>query len=960
MRATDISRAISRGGVRELANRLQSCLEGEALFDDASRALYAHDLSIYRHVPIGVVIPRHKDDVAATVAACREHSIPILGRGCGTSLSGQACNVAVVIDFSKYMNRVLEVDPHKHTARVEPGAILDDLRHAAEQHGLTFAPDPATHEYCTLGGMIGNNSCGAHSVMGGKTVDNTCELEILTYAGERFTVGKTIPDAFRRIVRDGGRKGEIHSKLKALIDAVADEVRRQFPRIPRRVSGYNLDQLLPENDFNIARALVGSEGTCALTLEATLNLMPSPMFRTLLLIGYPDWGAAGDHASEIVQTGPIAVEGFDIRILENLRRKGDDPPGRKLLPQGRLKLLAEYGGESQGEATARANAALERLKRAGDKAEMRVFADPADQRAIWAIREAGLGASRVPGKEDSWPSWEDTAVSVEKLGAYLRDFEKLIDRYQYRCTLYGHFGQGCVHTRFDFDLKSEPGVRKFRHFVEDGADLVAAYGGSLSGEHGDGQAKAELLGRMYGPVILKAFRDFKAIWDPDWKLNPGKMVDPFPLDDNLRTGPDYRPWRPKTHFAFPEDAGSIAQATERCFGVGLCRGLSDKRTMCPSFVATREERHTTRGRAHLLFELFRGETLRDGWFNKDVKDALDLCLQCKGCKGDCPAKVDMATYKAEFLSHYYESNWRPRAAYFAGYLNRWAPYAFPFAPALNIATHAPGLRQLANVIAGFHHATTLPKLTTSPFINRFKRRQRPQGKGRRVLLWPDTFSNYFAPERAEAAVRVLEAAGYEVEIPSERLCCGRPLYEFGLLDQAKQELRRTLKGLEKQIEAGTPVIGVEPSCVSVLRDELLNLLPGDALAGRLASQAKLLCEFLGEDGVYVPPRLQGRAVVHLHCHQKAVLKGASETAVLQRAGLQAEALETGCCGMAGSFGFQHPDLSAKIGEAALFPAVRLAEQDTLVIASGFSCRHQIAMHTGRKPIHFAEALAQGL
>lgn len=401
MRAADVAQSISQDSVRDLAHALKGHLEGEVLFDKGTCALYAHDLSIYRHVPLGVVIPRHKDDVVATVAACRERGIPIFGRGCGTSLSGQTCNVAVVIDFSKYMNAILEIDPANHTARVQPGVILDELRSAAEKHGLTFAPDPATHEYCTLGGMIGNNSCGAHSVMGGKTVDNTCELEILTYDGERMTVGKTPPDELQRIIRADGRKGEVYVKLKSLIDRAGDHVRQEYPRIPRRVSGFNLDQLLPENDFNVARALVGSEGTCALTLEATLNLTPSPPYRALLLIGYDDWGNAGDHAPAILQQKPIALEGFDVHVLENMERKGAEPAGRKQLPKGRLWLLAEFGGENQAEATACADAALDGLKGKSGATEMRVIGEPADRKTIWSIREAGVGASRVPGREDS-------------------------------------------------------------------------------------------------------------------------------------------------------------------------------------------------------------------------------------------------------------------------------------------------------------------------------------------------------------------------------------------------------------------------------------------------------------------------------------------------------------------------------------------------------------------------------
>ena len=756
----------------QLAQSLSQSLQGEVRFDAASRALYATDLSIYRHVPIGVVIPRDADDVIATVAACREHDVPILGRGCGTSLAGQCCNVAAVIDFSKYMNAIREIDPHNRAAWVEPGVICDELRRAANQHQLTLAPDPATHAYCTLGGMIGNNSCGVHSMMGGKTVDNVEELEVLTYGGLRLRVGKPTAQQFEQIVRQGGRLGEIYSQLRGLRDRYGEEVRREYPQIPRRVSGYNLDQLLTENGFHVARSLVGSESTLALLLSAKLRLVHNPAKRALVVIGYPDLGTAGDHVPEILRFHPIGLEGFHKHVIDNMRAKGKKVPVAEL-PQGDMWLLVEFGGETQEEANAQAEAVITGLRKLPGNQESRLIEKDEDQKALWHARESGVGASRVPGRENAWPSWEDTAVHPEKLGNYLRDFSDLVTKkFNYRWTVFGHFGQGCIHTRITFDLKTKEGVAKFRDFMEAGADLVVRYGGSLSGEHGTGQAKGELLPKMFGPELMQAFREFKSIWDPQWRMNPGKMIDAMPLDENIRVGPDYHPRTVFTHFQFPEDQGKLPLATERCFGVGKCRALEGE-TMCPSFRATREERHSTRGRARLLFEMLRGDSILDGWRDEGVKDALDLCLSCKGCKGDCPVSVDLATYKAEFLSHYWERRLRPRSAYAFGLIDLWARAASLAPGVINLITQTPVLNHVAKLMAGMPAERRMPVFAPVTFQQWFRRRsQQPHNGRRHVVIWPDTFTNRFHPDIAQAAVEVLERAGFAVSVPQQSVCCG--------------------------------------------------------------------------------------------------------------------------------------------------------------------------------------------
>ena len=937
---------------RALETQLRRALHGEVRFDAGSRALYSTDGSNYRQVPIGVVIPRDIDDVVQTIAVCRERDVPVLPRGGGTSLAGQCCNVAVVIDCSKFLDAIVELDPVARTARVQPGVVLDELRTAAERHHLTFAPDPSTHNHCTLGGMIGNNSCGVHSVMGGKTDDNVVALEILTYGGQRLTVAA-----------GESQQGPIFDELRRFRDRYADQIRARFPKLPRRVSGYNLDQLLPEHGFHVARALVGSEGTCVTILEATVRLVPSPPARTLVVLGYGDIYQAADDVPEILASGPIGLEGIDHLLVDDMAKKGLHPGSASLLPEGKGWLLVEFGGANREEADAKAKVLLTNNRSA------KLYDDPDEERTVWRIRESGLGATaRVPGEPDTWEGWEDSAVPPERLGDYLREFRALLRSHQYRGALYGHFGQGCVHTRINFDLVTHAGIARYRAFVEAAADLVVSYGGSLSGEHGDGQSRAELLPKMYGAELVQAFREFKAIWDPAGRMNPGKLVDPYRLDENLRLGTSYRPAPVATTFRFPgDDRGSFARATLRCVGVGECRRHgSGGGTMCPSYMATREEQHSTRGRARLLFEMLQGEVITDGWRSHAVKEALDLCLACKGCKGDCPVNVDMATYKAEFLSHYYERRLRPRSAFAFGLIPRWARLASVSPRLANFFTQTPGLRTIAKLAAGIAAERQIPAFARETFVSWFSRHQKrrttvPQGK--RVLLWPDTFTNHFQPEIARAAVQVLEHAGCAVELPGTWVCCGRPLYDYGMLRTAKRWLRRTLAVLRPALDAGTPIIGLEPSCVSVFRDELMGLFPEDLDAQRLSRQVMLFSDFLAQ---HVPqgqlPRLRGSALVHGHCHHKAIMKMRDELSLLRGMGLEIDVPDSGCCGMAGAFGFEknHFGVSIKCGERVLLPAVRAAASDTLIIADGFSCREQIIQTTGRTALHLAQVVASAL
>jgi FAD/FMN-containing dehydrogenase/Fe-S oxidoreductase len=960
--------AVEEVDVRGLEHDLGRAVEGEVRFRPGDRALYATGGSNYRQLPIGIVIPRTTDDVVETVRVCRDYRAPVLPHGGGTSLAGQACNVAVVIDFSKYLNRVLEIDPERRLARVEPGVILDHLREPAEKDfQLTYGPDPSTHDHCTFGGMIGNNSCGVRSIMaqfygpGPRTSDNVHELDVLLYDGTRLTVGRTSDDELERIIGEGGRCAEIYSRLRDLRDRHGDRIRATFPDIPRRVSGYNLDDLLPENGFDVAAALTGTEGTCMTVLQATVRLVHAPPHRSLLVLGYQDEYEAGDHVPDVLEAKPLGLEGVDDVLLRDMTSVGIHDEYLSMLPEGHGFLLVELGGDTKDEADEKAHALMAQLaKGSGRPQSMKLYDDPEQVQHVWEVREAGLGATAfIPGKPDTYEGWEDSAVPPERVGRYLRDLRKLGAKYGYESALYGHYGNGCIHARWNCDLRSEPGIRAFRSFLDEAADLVLSHGGSISGEHGDGQSKAELLPKMFGSELVDAFREFKSIWDPDWKMNPGKVVDPYPITSNLRLGARYRPPRVKTHFAFEKDHGDFVHATTRCVGIGKCR-RTDSGVMCPSFMVTREEKHTTRGRARTLWEMLNGSEL-GGYRSDEVREALDLCLSCKGCTSECPVSVDMPTLKAEFLSRHYERRLRPRAAYAFGLIDQAARVASKMPAAANFVTHTPPFDRGFKVAAGIHPRRRLPQFAPVTLKDWFATRPSHNGGGRRVILWADTFTNYLEPEVGIAAVEALEDAGFHVVIPAGHLCCGRPLYDYGMLDLAEAYLRNVLERLEADIQAGTPVVGVEPSCVAVFKDELVKLWPNDEDAQRLCKQSYHFSEFMKtEVNGWQPPRLHRKALLHGHCHHKATGGIRPEKELLEQMGVDVEQLDSGCCGMAGGWGYEtgHYDVSIACAERVLLPTVRDAAPETLVVADGFSCRSQIEQaETGRRALHIAQVLA---
>ncbi|MFD8234965.1 FAD-binding and (Fe-S)-binding domain-containing protein [Streptomyces sp. NPDC059696] len=979
----------------DLEARLRAVVRGEVGFDVTSRALTTMDASNYRRVPAGVVAPRDADDVAAVLAVCREHGVPVVARGGGTSIAGQATGTGVVVDFTRHMNRLVAVDPGERTAVVQPGLVLDRLQEAAAPHGLRFGPDPSTHGRCTLGGMIGNNSCGSHSVAWGTTADSVRELDVVTARGGRLRLGRDWAGA-----PDG---------LRDLAEAELARLRTGFPELPRRISGYALDALLPENGADVARSFCGSEGTLGILTEAVVRLVESPRARALAVLGYADESAAAEAAAGLLPLGPLTVEGMAADLV----------PSTADLPRGGAWLFVETGGESAGEARARAEA----IVRAADVLDARVVTDPAGQRALWRIREDASGtATRMPDGTEAWPGWEDCAVPPARLGPYLRDFRALMAAHGLRGTPYGHFGDGCIHVRIDFDLLTEAGVARFRRFSEELAELVVAHGGSLSGEHGDGQARAELLPRMYGAEMVGLFERVKGVWDPDDLLNPGMLVRPAPLDSGLRFS--VLPREPvDVAFGYPADGGDFAAAVRRCVGVAKCRttSVSGSGVMCPSFRATGAEEHSTRGRARLLHEMLAGEVVTDGWRSEEVRDALDLCLSCKGCRSDCPVGVDMATYKAEFLHRHYAGRRRPAAHHALGRLPVWlrAVSRTRTAWLVNALGAVRPLAWAAKRVAGIAPEREIPRVAGRTFSRWWERRtRRPAARGEVgapgevaargevaapgeavargevaapgevVVLWPDTFTEHLSPDVGRAAVRVLEAAGLRVALPPTlrlekppvgdgrtvaldplsllrgrgRVCCGLTYVSTGQLDRARAVMRRTLDLMEPVLETGAPVVVLEPSCAAALRTDVPELLHDDPRAARLAAQVLTFAETLERHAPgWTPPRVDRPVAGQTHCHQHAVLGDAADRRLRDAALLTGE-LSGGCCGLAGNFGFEkgHFEVSTACAEEQLLPSVRDAPDGTVVLADGYSCRTQLEQLAGVRGRHLAEVLAEAL
>ena len=947
----------------KLVARLREQVAGEVLADVGSRAVYSADASNYRHVPAAVVLPRSADDIAATLALCGELGAPLTMRGAGTSIAGNAIGVGVVLDTSRHLRTILDIDESSATAVVQPGVIGGDLRDRLAPLGLSFAPDPSTLGRCTIGGMLGNNACGAHSVVWGKTADNVRELDVLLADGTRMTVGATSREDLAANAARPDRIGEVYRALERLTQENLGPLRTELGQFPRHVSGYALHQLLPDNHRNLARALIGSEGTCAVVLGATLDLVRPPTCRALLVLGFGDEVRSAEAVPALLQLGPLTIEGMSRAMFAGVRLHGERARIISALPDTPDWLFVETGGETPAAAEASAKAIARQL----GSTRHAVFTDRREQSVLWGLRSDGSGlATRTVDGRAAYPGFEDAAVPPERLADYLREFRGLLEQHGLAGISYGHFGEGCIHIRLDADLASVGGVARYRTFMEDAADLIAVHGGSISGEHGDGQARSELLGRTYSPRVIGLFERFKGIWDPENVLNPGILVSPRKLDANVR-------WLELgvreagvhdvgVQYAYPDDQDSFTQAVSRCVGVGKCR-VEHGAAMCPSYQATGVEEHSTRGRSRLLFEMLEGSTVTDGWRSTEVLDALDLCLSCKACKVECPVNVDMATYKSEFLFHHYRRRLRPRAHYALGRLPQWARLASLVPGLVNKATDSHTLARLGKAAAGVDQRRELPAFAPATFRKLARSRTGKTGTRGQVLLWPDTFTNHLSPKVGIAAMDVLEDAGFEVLLPQKRVCCGLTAISTGQLPLARRVARRSLAVLEPYLEQGIPVIGLEPSCTAVLRTELTRLLPDDRRARQLADGTRTFAEQLAEHaGGWTPPRVDVDAVVQTHCHQYADLGDAADRRLMQQAGIRPAEMSPGCCGLAGNFGFEdgHYEVSMAVAELNLLPAIRDAGPDAPVIADGFSCRTQVHDGSGLEALHLAEVLAVAL
>jgi FAD/FMN-containing dehydrogenase/Fe-S oxidoreductase len=908
------------------------------------RAEYSSDASNYRLAPTVVAYPRHTDEIIAALAVARERGVPIVARGAGTSIAGNSIGTGLVLDTSRHLNKVLSVDPEERVAVVEPGSVLDTITAAGRAHGLRFGPDPSTHSRCTIGGSIGNNACGSRALRYGRTADNVVELDVVTGDGTRFTARRG----------EGPLPGPL-AGLRDLVDGHLATIRTEFGRFTRQVSGYSLEHLLPENGFDVAKFLSGTEGTLALTLGATVRLVEAPKATALAVLGYPDIAAAAEAVPGLLPHAPVALEGFDSRLVDVVRtRRG--PAAVPDLPDGGGWLFIETAGGTLAEA----RDAASRLVADGACLDSAVITGP-QAGALWKIREdgAGLGGRTQAGKP-AWPGWEDSAVPPDSLGPYLRELDGLMKRHHVDGIMYGHFGDGCIHVRIDFPLSDRP--RVLREFTQDAARLAAGYGGSASGEHGDGRARGELLPLQYSPSAISLFGAVKKLFDSGDVLNPGVLVKPAPLDADLRV-PAARPLVTGLGFTYPNDRGDLAIAVHRCTGVGKCRADSTASggVMCPSYLATRDEKDSTRGRARVLQELANG-SLVSGWSSPALAESLDLCLSCKGCASDCPTGIDMATYKAEALYQRYRRKLRPASHYALGWLPRWAALA-ALAPGLaNLSMRAGPLAALGKRLGGIDQRRGLPTFAKRSFRKWFTGRDPAGQPGKPVMLWADTFTNAFSPEVGQAAVRVLEAAGYSVQITDRTVCCGLTWISTGQLDGARRQLRRTLQALGPALDAGIPIVGLEPSCTATLRHDAARLLPGDPRVTKLKSAVKTLAELLRSTDGWTPPDLSGvTGVAQPHCHQHAVLGWDTDAALLRDAGAQVKAVG-GCCGLAGNFGVEkgHYDVSVAVAETALLPAVRAAGADATILADGFSCRTQLDQLSAVHGKHLAEVLADHL
>ena len=921
--------------------------------DMTTRAAYSSDASIFRRIPKAVIEPQSVEDIRDGIAIAQERGWSIISRGGGTSVAGNAIGTGLIIDTSRYFNRILDIDVENRTATVEPGVVCDALRTAVAEHGLTYGPDPSTHSRCTIGGMVANNACGSHSVAYGTAAENLISVTIMLASGEEITFDGSG-------VSDEG----IDKQLHQLVDAHAELIDAELGRFPRQVSGYGLHYLLDKHGFDAAKAIAGTEGTVGVITKMTVKLVEVPKVKALAVLAFETVYDAASAAARLRLPGVATIEGMGGDLLDALRSKrgqeragGNLPGNRKGIPAGGW-LYCEVGGDTLEEAEALAQTVAASV----DTVDTIVVSDPQEMRELWRIREASAGVvTRLPDGGEAWPNWEDSAVPPENLADYLRDLYALMDKYSLRGIPFGHFGEGCVHVRISFDFGSQEGIEIFHKFMNEAAELVSSYGGSLSGEHGDGRARSALLDRMYSEEMRGLFKQFKDIMDPDGLFNPGVLVDPDEVTDGLRMAPGQRTFELTPVHKFSHDKGSMVNAVNRCVGVSACR--SEENSMCPSFQITGDEVHSTRGRARLLSEMFRGESVADGYQSEEVLEALDLCLSCKACASECPVNVDMATYKSEFLHKHYQGKIRPMAHYMMGWLPLLGHIAhkIPLLPrVIDLSMRTPGLKTLIATIGGLD--TSRPLIRFAPTsLRKWHKKRSSIAATKTVVLWPDSFNASLDTSPATAAVEVLEELGYNVEIPQEFVCCGLTWHSTGQLDMTQRVLKQTAKVMQPYLDRGLTVIGIEPSCTVMLTGEATELSDDPAIT-QLANATVSFAEFVAplikekvDAGDIKPANIS--ALTQVHCHEKSLGDPQHSAMLLDALGVSQSDIETGCCGLAGNWGFEkgHAEMSMALGERELFPKVRKAEQNNhAVIADGFSCRTHIDQGTGVAPQHIAE------
>lgn len=941
------------------------------LYDTAGDRLdaYSYDASNYRVRPLAVVFPSTIDDVVAVVGICREDGVPIISRGGGTSMAGNAIGPGVVLDFSRHMHRIRSVDEAAMTADVDPGVVLASLSNEVQvvtDGRLTFAPDPSSRTRATIGGAIGNDACGNHSVRYGRMSDHVIEIDVVTSDGARLTASAGGLRATDTADTESDRRAaELNDRLGAIARTNLAAFRTELGRLPRQVSGYHLSNLLPENGFDVARALAGTEGTCAVLVGARVRLVPKPPTALLVVLGYDDVVDAARDIETILEYSPAAVEGIDDEIVETMRvRRGADAVGG--LPAGSAFLYVELDGERRDRVAAQAEAMLDRLSALGRLREGRAVVDTAERAALWRVREDGAGLSYRPASGgESWPGWEDSAVAVADLADYLADFRALLATHGLTGIMYGHFGAGCMHIRVTYDLRTERGRGVFRAFTRDAAELVVRHGGTLSGEHGDGRARSELLPVMYSPDVMAAFADFRQAWDPFAILNPGSVTDPDPFDANLALAdvPD-REWR--TSFALhPVEAAAAGadpwvHAVQSCIGVGRCRTESGG-VMCPSFRATGDERDSTRGRSRVLQEMVRtAPTMREGWASDDVRAALDLCLACKACSSDCPAGVDMATYKSEFFDHYYRRRRRPLSHFTLGWLPFWLKITARIPTIVNLLLASPIGRVIA-AAGGVTRKRAFPRFASRREVLRQVASATAPGTDPDLILLVDSFTKGFRPEVAGAAARVAGSTGRTVTCELDA-CCGLPWISTGQLARAKKVMRRAVARLDATGDG--PIVVIEPSCAAAFKKEVRELLGTDdaeRVSARVQSFAEAVTDWV--NGGWIPGPLPRSATLQTHCHEYATFGATVQRKALAALGVNDVREATGCCGVAGNFGFEaeHYELSMSVAEQALVPALTSTGAQEPILTDGFSCSMQVKqIDPSRSGWHLAQLLEQAL